>query len=439
TTTATWSPSSTQFKVGELSDLTIGVRNTSNAIATSLTALLPTDPTASGNLFDTVDLSALGAVVFPAGADLIQVDAYVAGAWVTGSPAATALLPTGVDPATVTGLRFTFTSSSGATITANGSAGSVVVTLAQRSATRASGTNLVTGATATAAVTGTVSLGIHGTASSTASASYVIGGLTSAVTGVTSFTPNRIPAGTSSVVSLSGKNTSNGPLARLVLTEPATGTLFGGSVTFGAFAGGAAWPSGATSATISWFVDAGATPASSTITSTDQFPATPTLTGGQRITGFSIEYDGTIAAGATATVPFSVDVAADAVADSSSTLTVTNTGRIDGHNDAGDATPATPSGTLLVFYPQIAVNAAKTITPSAAVPAGGRSIVQLTAKTNSDTAYVSPSEIVITDQADPSNPDYWDAFDAVAVAPTQVSAGATLVVSTTTDGSTWTQ
>lgn len=437
-TTASWSPSSTQFKVGELSNLTVGVRNTSNAIAISLTALLPSDPTAAGNLFDTVDLSGLGAVVFPAGADRIQVDAYVAGAWVSGSTTASAALPSGVDPATVTGLRFVFTSTSGATLTAGGSAGSVVVTLAQRAATRSAGSNLVAGTTANAAVTGTVSLGSHGTASSSASASYVIGGLTSTVTGVTSFTSNRIPAGTMSVVSLSGKNTSNGPLTRLVLTEPATGPLFGGSVSFAGFAGGGVWPSGATSATITWTVDGGAVPSPSTISSTDPFPATPTLASGQHITGFAVEFDGAIAAGTTATVPFRVAVATDAVADAASTLTVTNTARIDGHNDAGDATPATPSGTLLVFYPQIAVNAAKTITPSAAVPAGGRSIVRLTAKTNSDTAYVSPSEIVITDQSDPAHTDYWDAFDAVAIAPTQVSAGSTLIVSTTTDGSTWT-
>ena len=90
TTTASWSPSSTQFKVGELSNLTVGLRNTSNGLATSLTLALPTDPTAAGNLFDTVDLSGIGAVVFPTGADQIQVDAYVAGAWVTGTPAPTA-------------------------------------------------------------------------------------------------------------------------------------------------------------------------------------------------------------------------------------------------------------------------------------------------------------------------------------------------------------
>ena len=49
-TTATWSPGSTQYKVDELSNLTIGVRNTSNAVATSLTAALPSDPTAAHSL-----------------------------------------------------------------------------------------------------------------------------------------------------------------------------------------------------------------------------------------------------------------------------------------------------------------------------------------------------------------------------------------------------
>jgi hypothetical protein len=82
----------------------------------------------------------------------------------------------------------------------------------------------------------------------------------------------------------------------------------------------------------------------------------------------------------------------------------------------------------------------KTITPSAAkpIPAGGRSIAQLKATTDADSGFVHPTTVVIQDLATGAAGDYWGAFDIVAVAPTQVPAGAALTVATTTDGTTWT-
>src|SRR5690606_30799580 len=143
TATATWTPPTTQFKVGEASTLKLTTRNTSNAKAETLSLLVPTDPAAAGNLFDSVDFASFGAVVFPAGADRVRVDVYVAGAWVEGAFAATAALPSGVTATQVTGLRLVFGSSvAGAQLTANGSAGSIVLTLAQRAATRSAATSL---------------------------------------------------------------------------------------------------------------------------------------------------------------------------------------------------------------------------------------------------------------------------------------------------------
>jgi uncharacterized repeat protein (TIGR01451 family) len=437
TATATWAPPTTQYKVGEASSLTLTTRNTSNAAASSLTLTLPSDPTAANNLFEKVDLSGIGAVTLPAGADQIEVDAYVGGSWITGTSSATAVLPSGVVASTVTGLRFIFTSSSGTAITASGAAGSVVVQLAQRSATRTAGTPLVTGTVVTAVVSGGVVLGTHGSTSTSASATYTVGGLTSLVDGSTAFTAAHVPAGTTASLTVSASNASNGPLSTFVVTEDSS--VFSSHVTFAGFGSGVTWPSGATSALLSWSVDSGTAPASVVLGPTDPLPS-PTLTGGQRITGFSIAYTGAIAAGATAVIPLKVAIDATAVDQSAGTLTLTNTAHIDGSNDAGTAPTATRTGTMLVYFPQVKVGLIKTITPSVPVPPGGRSLVRLSATTDSDSGYVHPTTVTIVDAltADPASSQYWGAFDAVAISPTQVPLGSVLTVATTTDGTNWT-
>jgi uncharacterized repeat protein (TIGR01451 family) len=438
---ATWSPTTAQFKVGDPSTLTLTTRNTSNAAATSLRLLAPTDPAAASSLFESVNLTGFGAVAFPAGADRIQVDAYAGGVWVDGPVGATPALDGSVAWADVRGLRITFTSSSGDTITANGSAGSLVLHLGQRATTRTAGTSLISGATVTANITGTVVVPTQPAKNVTTTATYVIGALTSSVSATTSFTGNRIAAGTSSRTTLTGRNTSNGPLASMTVTQPTTSTLLGPKVSFAGFAAtGMAWPSGATGATVTWFVDGGPVPAPDVVAAPGALPATPALVGGQRITGFAVEFTGAIAANATAAVPFTVAVAADAVPASPGTAALTNSIRVDGVNDAGTATPATASATLTVLYPQIGIGLTKSVTPSASAPApaGGRSIVQLRATTSSDSGYVTPSTVTIADGATGGPGDYWSAFNLVGVAPTQVLAGSTLLVQYTLDGSTWT-
>ncbi len=439
TASATWAPPTTQFKVGEASTLTLTTRNTSNAKAETLTLLAPTDPTLTSNLFEIVDFASFGAVAFPAGADRIKVDAYVANAWVDGVFAATPALPDDApNPAAVAGLRITFGSSTGgAQLAATGTAGSVVLNLAQRATRRTAGTSLVTGTTVSANVRGTVSVPGRGTSLANTSATYAIGGLTSAVNGTTVFSTARIPAGGWTISTVTGRNASNGNLSSLTVSQPAGAFLTDG-VTFAGFrSAGAAWPTGATEATVTWVTTGGTDPAPSDLTAGAGFPATPTLASGQRITGFAIEFRGAIPVGATAAVPFRVDVADDAVAAVPGTGTLTQTARVDGANDAGAATPANPAATLTVLYPQVDVVLTKTISPTAAVPAGGRSIVQLQAQTASDSGYVAPTEIVITDVMTNDALDYWRGFDAVAIAPTQVPVGSTLLIQGTTDGTSW--
>lgn len=86
-------------------DLTIV--NTGNLSAQQLQV---TDQDA--DFFDAVDFVDFAAVTFPKGANRVQVDAFVNGAWVEGQPATAAALPAGVPAADVTGIRATFSSTS---------------------------------------------------------------------------------------------------------------------------------------------------------------------------------------------------------------------------------------------------------------------------------------------------------------------------------------
>ncbi|MFC1435696.1 DUF5979 domain-containing protein [Streptacidiphilus sp. N1-3] len=92
-------------------DVTLTVVNTGNMSAKSLQM---TDQDA--DFFDAVNLVSITSNQMAAGADRVQIDAYVGGKWINGTPSASAALPAGVAAASVTGLRATYTSTS----TANG-------------------------------------------------------------------------------------------------------------------------------------------------------------------------------------------------------------------------------------------------------------------------------------------------------------------------------
>ena len=436
-TGATWAPSSTQYKVGEASTLTATTRNTSNALAASLELLVPVDPSAASNLFDTVTFGGFGALTFPQGADRVQIDAYVSGAWVTGVPATSAALPldggSPVAAADVTGLRIRFTSSTGTTLTPGGTAGS----LARRPRAAGLHPRLLhpprdrRDRHRERARHRLRARPRHGEPAGDR-VSYVIGPLTSVVSGTTSFTDAVIPAGTGTTATLNGRNDSNGPLASLTLTQQPSSLLADARLTFtGLRDAGSAWPAGATAATVRWLVDSGPTPASATIAEGDDWPATPALAGGQSIIGFSVEYTGTIPVGAAAAVPFRFETSPFIVASPSDIVALGNTTRVDGRNDAGDAAPAFPTAGMQVIYPQIDVTLDKRVSPSAAVPPGGRSVTQLRAVVGTQSGFVRPTSIIITDAASGTT-DYWSAFDVVAVAPTQVPAGSQLRIWTTT-------
>jgi large repetitive protein len=440
--TKVWSPTTAQYKVGAASTVSLTAKNQSNALATSIVLQDPADPTSTSNPFQNVDFASFGTLTLPAGADEVFVDAYVGTAWINGTTPetpSTLALPAGVTAGQVEGLRFTFDSSTGnPTLVAGGAAATEVLNVTQRAGIRKTGASLVLGATASDTASSTVTVPGQTPVSKTATATYVVTGLNAKVTATKSFTPSTIAAGSSTIALVTAANASNGPLTSMTVTEPTGGTFFTPLVAFGGFTASSTWPTGATDASIVWSVNTGTAPTSPDFTSAGaNMPATPVLTGGQYITGFAITYTGAIAVGATAGDSFRVNVAGDENTNPAAASSLVNHATVGGTNDAGSATPAVGTATLSVLAPQIVITETKTVTPTAAIAPGGHSTVQLKTAVTATTGYVPPTTITIKDLNTGSALDYWNAFNAVAIAPTQVPLGSTLQVSYTTDGTTW--
>jgi len=435
--TKEWTPSTAEYSPEALSEVTLTVANTSNIAASEIVITEPAEPASATSTFNFYDLAGLGAVSFPEGADLIQVDALVAGAWATGTAQASAVLPSGVDPALVEGLRFTFSSSTGATIVARGDSGAVALSLEQRSTNRAEPTeSLVDGGTRENVAGASVSTPEGDNDAPDASDTQEIAALTVAVAVDKTFSPVEIPAGESTLATITARNTSTGGVSSLSIAEPETpGTFFSDSILFDGFDSAAtSWPSGATAGTVTWFVDSGAAPTPSAFTQASGLPAVPTLVGGQHITGFVIEYTGDIAVGATARAGVKVVTTADAAINTGSASVYPNDVGAEGINAAGTET-SSASADLLVWTPAIEIDLAKSIRPST-VYAGGHSVVELTATTPPGTSTVRPSDIVITEPSVPGASEYWNAFNPVAIGATAVPLGSILTIEYY-DGSSW--
>ncbi len=138
-------PSSLVAQSGAGTTATLGVANASSGAA-SVTSLTVADTTAT--TWDAFNLASVGPVEsYPQGADEVSVgyctspapctaSEFVNGPFQTGSVIS---LPTGVDPATVTGVQFTFANTAGTPLPNGGSAGSVDVGLTLRNTNRTSG------------------------------------------------------------------------------------------------------------------------------------------------------------------------------------------------------------------------------------------------------------------------------------------------------------
>ncbi|PRB18275.1 DUF5979 domain-containing protein [Microbacterium sp. MYb62] len=432
-----WTPASQQFDPGETSAITIGAQNQSNIGGTSLVIQEPTSAAdgattlGADNPFRIVDFAGFGATTLPPDATTVQVDAYVydegsgTWSWQAGTPGAAPALPAGVDAADVGGIRLTY---SGGTIAADASA-STGFTVAQRATDRNDDSTLATGDTVTNSITSTVNAPGGATANDDATAPYEIGALTVDVLAGKTITPAELAAGGEAMAQLTATNTSNGPVETLTISDL---DFFDADMVFGGFPSGIDYPAGATAGTITWYIDG--VPQAPVAFADSSSPAPPPGT----VTGFVIEFTGEMPANTVATIDVAIEPSLSLVSTEVPTHQRTNTVDVTATNDVGSADDAA-SDDIAVYFPQIGVSLDKRITPGGAVEPGNGVVASLTATTETGVAQVDPTQIVVEDtwrQPSPGN-DFWNAFDIVAIAPTQVPPNTTATVEYQREDGTW--
>jgi uncharacterized repeat protein (TIGR01451 family) len=439
---------------GETGDVTVtlGAQNTSPVAATALTV---TDPAAGAPAAfgpgTPLELRALGAWTAPAGATAVSVDLTTAAGTTTVGPFAPGqpLDADAVDLAAVTAvaLRFDGSGTPEGTITAGGAAGSVQLVLGQSgSAPRDATTRLTNTA---AAVLSTA----RGDADATATAPFQVNPVTVEVTAGKTFdgaARAEVVAGQPSVVRLTARNSSNTALQALRITEPGTagagplGATADGLLAFGGFGAdgsgavaAADWPAGATGASVTFTGTGPGMPATVAVTAptgpASTWPAPPA---GAVVTGFTVDFAGTVPAGAVAAVPFRVTT------DPAWTGTRAFTNEVAVDGTAADGTPAAPrtaSADLTVVPRQVVTTSSKTLTQQvggAPVPGavGQELVATLTGRVSADTT-VPVGSLVIEDAAGPGSP-LWDAAALDRVGSVQVPAGSRAEV-LVRQGGTW--
>ena len=434
--TKSWTPSSQQFDPGAVSDITVGAQNQSNIGGDALVIQEPTSAVdgattlGADNPFRIVDFQGFGATTLPPNATTVQVDAYVfdegsgTWSWQPGTPGSAPTLPAGVEPAEVGGIRLTY---AGGTIAADAAASTGFV-VEQRATDRDDGSSLATGDTVTNSITSTVNAPGGATASDVATAPYEIGPLTIDVLAGKTITPSELAAGGEASAELTATNTSNGPVQTLTISDVG---FFDADMVFGGFPSGIDYPTGATGGTITWYIGGAAqTP----LPFADGSSPTPPA---GTVTGFVIEFTGQMPAGTVATVDVAIEPGLSLVSETAPTHQRTNTIDVTATNDVGTADDEA-SDDIAVYFPQISVALDKQITPGGAVEPGNSVVAGLTATTGTGVAQVDPTQIVVEDSwRDDQADDFWNAFDIVAIAPTQVPPNTTATVEYQRPDGTW--
>ncbi|WP_277515306.1 DUF5979 domain-containing protein [Cellulosimicrobium cellulans] len=421
TTTKTIEPEGALAAPGTPATMTIGSTNESNDPVDTLVIQDPVDPTADPSPFTYLEYVSTGDIVMPPDATDVTQEYWDGDSW---EP-----LDDSVDPATVQGVRYTFSGDiqPGATAT-------IPVNVQQSDAVE----DLADPTTVTNDTSSFVTHPEGQSDPTTASDTYVITPPDNSVTASKSFSPATVSAGDPTTVTIGGTNTGT-PVTSMTITEPAAGTpspfegddpiTFTGWGTDGAGAG-VQWPANATAAAVTFTCADG--------TTTDPIPATASNTlpdppGGCEVVGFSVEYTGNIVTGGAAVIPFTADTDPDQVPDD-----VTHPNQISA--DVPNAN-ATADADLVTLTDRLATNTDKLISPSTIPAVPGQSvIVQLPSQLlpfGPDGSTANADQVVIQDPTDPENPDaFWDHFAATSVRSTDVPAGSTLTVNYW-DGDSW--
>ncbi|MCB2412573.1 DUF11 domain-containing protein [Demequina sp. TTPB684] len=437
--TKAWTPATQTFQVGRASAIALTATNTSNIPVDSIVVQEPqTAPDGAtvldaSNPFTIKDFAGFDGFAMPAGADVVQVDAYVFQAgtwgWVEGIANIAPALPSGVAAADVGGLRFVFTGDE----IAPGASAAVTLDVEQR-ATDREGAGLSAAIHAvTNVVEATASAAGHTPASDTATAPHTVNPATVLAATTKDITPGRIAAGASTAGRIVATNASDVDVVELRAADLG---YFTADVTFGGFTAPPSWPAGTVSAAVTYYPLDGS-PEVTLPFSDGATPAAPA----QPISGFEVVFSaaaGTIEAGASSTIDFDIDTAESAIGTANS-LNTTNTVVTTVEAANGLTDDASDDASLVLLRPAIDITLNKSILPSTTVTPGERVVTSLRTRLTTTSDYITADEIVVED-AYSGVGSFWDAFVLDSMAPTQVPANTSLTVEVQgADLSTWTQ
>ncbi len=429
-----WKPQTETFAPGKASTISLEVGNASNVAVDTLVIQEPKAAVDGASSLDPsnpatiTDFAGFSNVSLPSGCTTAQVDVYVFDGsswhWRTGPPVtgpAALVLPDGIANSDVGGYRVTCTGD-----IAPGQKIAFDTSVTQRSTDRNTGADLSTGThTVDNVATGSTAKG-NRTAAKDASASHSVTPVIPTVEAQKSIVSGRITAGQSATGTISATNGAV-PVSELHLADLG---FFTADVTFGGFTAAPEWPTGATSASVTYHLLDGTT-------ETRPFAkgATPPAPSGP-ISGFELVYRGdAIAPSTTGGASFTIDTTTDATKGAPQ-LALSNTVNVDVTAANGQKATDDASAPLTVIDPAIDVTIDKSIRPGSVVP-GERVVASLDtqAKALGDDSTVH--DIVVTDAWDGSKGAFWDAFRFDSVAPTQVPANTQLTVEVRTADGTW--
>ena len=433
----TWTPATQPFAVGAASTITLTGRNAANVPADALVLQEPAqapDGVATlhaSNPFAIKDLDTF-TVSAPAGCTAVQVDAYVRSggtwSWVTGTPgpAASAGLPAGVTKADVGGLRVTCTDAVAVSGTLR-----AVVDVTQRETHRNDASDLsLTRHDLTNVASAAVTVAGRPTVSKTATAPHAVVPANLATTITKSFAPARISAGQSTTLTLTAAQLSDVAVSELRITDLG---FFDTKVQFGGLKSAPGWPTGATDATAVYHFSDGST--ADVVFAEGATPATPAPPAGTHVTGFEIVFTGSIAPNADpGRVVVAVDTPEGSVSNAvprtntaTSTITATN----------GRTTQAQDDDTLTVMPAAIDVTLTKTVAPAGPLRPGDRAVVSLRSDLEVSSSYVTADTLTIADAWAGGAGEFWNGFNLVSLAPTQIPANTAVQVQVQTAPGTW--
>ncbi len=421
-----YNPTSGQAEPGAKTQLTVNGTNKSNAGVETITLTDPTDPTASPNPFDLLEIATIDSLTFPEGAkDTAIVEFFIDGEWKPFELDASAMPH--APPGDAKGVRVTFTALDGSKIPTN-AGGGFVLNLEQRDNVEDLKEKTVVNNTVESEVA------LDGdTAAADNKADYTILTEALSVEAEKSFSPNELIDGQQTTVTLTGTNTSAVNLDTFSIREPAVGS-FAPELDFTGFTSKVQFPKTAQSGTLTFVYldkDGAEHTFNADLTDGAAFPELPEDV--VTLKHFQLDFTGPVEPGSSSEIKFTA-VANDQADPAAKVTNVVGVEGAAGSKTAED----TAEDTVTFSEKKLEIVTEKKLSPGEIWGYPGEGVlVQLPTTVVKPGSNVPANEIIVSDPAlrDPANPnspptqsDFWDNFSPTAVTNTDVPDGATLTV-----------